>query len=73
MIIQIKFRNQNPEPIQVNCSDTILDIKHKLKQITDLPIEKQKLFFSGKCLEDCRKITDYGIRDKDILIFCIMN
>ena len=44
-------------------SDTIEDIKLKIQENNIMPIDEQRLVFSGKQLEDNRTISDYKIQN----------
>jgi len=47
--------------------DTVLEIKHKIHQMEDIPPDQQRLIFDGKQLEDERKLSDYDIKNEDTL------
>ena len=53
--------------ISVSLSDTINNLKHKIAEKLDLPVEEQRLIHAGKQLEDDLTLRDYGIqRDSTI-------
>lgn len=45
----------------VSASDTVLSLKKKVEERTDIPPEHQRLIVNGKQLEDDRTLNDYGI------------
>ena len=47
--------------IKVEVSDTILDIKQKIRNSEDFPQEKYCVIYKGKQLDDNKKISDYNI------------
>ncbi|GKV51168.1 hypothetical protein SLEP1_g57838 [Rubroshorea leprosula] len=50
--------------LEVKDSDTIGHVKKKIQEIENITPNQQRLFFSGKQLEDSRTLADYNI-DKD--------
>ena len=55
---------------QVNPSDTIRNIKEKIKDELDINIENQILIYNAKQLEDNNTLDYYGIiKPADILLF----
>ncbi|XP_039122193.1 ubiquitin-like [Dioscorea cayenensis subsp. rotundata] len=62
MTIYIRTLTGKSIQLQVENSDTILNIKHKIKEKQDIAIEEQRLVFSGKQLEDDWTLADYQIQ-----------
>jgi ubiquitin len=53
--------------LEVEHGDTIEQIKQKIKEIDETPVNQQRLIFRGKQLEDARTLSDYNISKEDTL------
>lgn len=54
-------------PIEVECSDTILNLKKKIEQNEGIPICHQRLVLVWKKLEDNKTFCDYQIGRNEII------
>ena len=48
-------------------SDTVAQIKEDIKDKEGVPLENQHLFYSGKRLDDDKRLADYNIHDESVL------
>ena len=55
-------------PLEVKASDTIESIKVKIKEMEEIPLDQQHLFFKSKLLEDGQNLSYYGIQSGDSFI-----
>ena len=50
--------------LDVNATDTVENVKIKLKEYHNISVEKQQLFFSGKELDNDKMLKDYNKKCK---------
>lgn len=67
--IKIFSLNEKKIDLNVNNNTTISQIKNLLLEKTDVPIDKQRLIFRGKLLEDSKPVCCYGISSSDVIHF----
>jgi len=53
--------------------DTVSDVKRIINDRTGIPVERQRLIFNGKQLDDDRLLMDYGITKDDIINLVLRN
>ncbi|CAB4431978.1 unnamed protein product [Rhizophagus irregularis] len=59
--------------IKVSPSNTIQNVKNKIKLETDIDIDKQVLYFGDQLLENERTLSDYKIEQNDLIRLVLMN
>jgi len=63
MTFKLHVKNENDEivVVAVEFTDTVEQVKRKLKKIHGLPVNSQNIIFNGKNLEDHRTLMSYHI------------
>lgn len=63
MAFDLHVKNENDEItiVQVEFTDTVIQVKNKLKKINGIPRSAQNIIFNGKILEDHRTLYSYHI------------
>ena len=70
MQIYFKFITGKSIVLEVGASDTIKSVKEKIQEIEGISEEatiSMKLIFKGKILEDDKALSEYDIRNEDVL------
>jgi hypothetical protein len=67
MEIFVMTLNGKTITLNVASSATVDDVKAQIKEREDIPIDLQRLIFSGKQLEDGHPLSDYKIKAKNTL------
>lgn len=62
MQIFIKTLTGRTITIVVDPTDTVRNVKQKIKDKDDVPVDEQRLLYAGKELRDEDKLTDYNIQ-----------
>lgn len=64
----MRLRNR----IQVALTNKVLDLKHKIRDEMNVPLEKQRLIYLGKQLKDDVSLSEYKIKE-DVCILLVAN
>ena len=62
--VTILTEGRRPVTLEVNATDSILELKRKIQDVTGVPLKKQCLSFAGIELENERTIFAYNIQNK---------
>ena len=66
MYVRVK-RHKQTFFLHVEPSETILEVKQKVQQLTDQPADEQRLFHEGVNLDDAKSLAELKVENDTIL------
>ena len=63
MLIYVKTRTGKTITLQIDPSDEIIVLKHRLEEMLNEPVDQQRLIFAGMQLLDERTLASYRIQE----------
>ena len=67
MQILVKMLTGKTISLEVEASDTMKNLKAKIQDKEDIPIDEQMLYYDGKLLSDMHSFSDYSIPKESCL------
>ncbi|KAG9125116.1 hypothetical protein FRC07_008912 [Ceratobasidium sp. 392] len=71
MKLTFKTLQQKQFQIDAESTDTVLELKEKVKESQGHAVETQKLIYSGKILADDKTVESLNIKEKDFLVVMV--
>ena len=68
MEIDIKMFDKRAFTLEVNCSDSIENVKKEIERKSGIPVEQQHLSLAGRELKNELALSDYDVKSKPILL-----
>ena len=68
MEVDIKMFDKRAFTLAVNCSDSIENVKQKIKPKSGIPVEQQHLSLAGRELKNELALSDYDVNSRPVLL-----
>lgn len=67
MTLNVKGTDDKTHKVRISEQASVTDLKAKIARITEFGVERQRLIFLGKMLDDALKLCDYNIKDGNFI------
>ena len=67
MTLNVKGTDDKTHTVRISDQASVTDLKAKIASITEFGVERQRLIFLGKMLDDAMKLCDYNIKDGNFI------
>ncbi|AFZ79025.1 ubiquitin family member protein [Theileria equi strain WA] len=67
MRISIETMTGKSVQIEATENETVLDVKKKLSEKQNIPLEQQRMIYNGKLLEDNKTLAEYNIKNNAVI------
>lgn len=67
MTLNVKGTDDKTHKVRISENASVTDLKAKIASITEFGVERQRLIFLGKMLDDALKLCDYNIKDGNFI------
>jgi len=70
--LEIRLKDGGFLCLEVDPTTTLKEVKEMIREKKGIPIEKQRLIFVGKELEDQHNLADYNVLQKEQSVFLVL-
>ncbi|WP_022883567.1 ubiquitin-like protein [Glaciibacter superstes] len=71
MVMYVEISGADTLTLDVQGSDSVQQVKHKISEVAGFPVSDQVLLFESKVLEDGRTLADYNVQEGSTLVLLV--